>query len=189
MEFKTTSLEGILILSLEKHGDHRGFFSETYNAFELKKVGMNISFVQDNQSLSEKAGTLRGLHYQAPPFAQDKLIRVTRGSIMDIAVDIRKGSPTFGNYIAEIISAEKWNQILVPKGFAHGFVTLEDSTEVIYKVSDYYAPDFDFGIKWNDPDLAIDWGVDEASVVISKKDQNQPLFNEISTPFTYEVKQ
>ena len=185
MQIKFTKLPGVLIFEPRKHGDHRGFFSEVYNSEQLSKHGIEIDFLQDNQSLSEKSGTLRGLHYQAPPFAQDKLVRVLRGSILDVAVDIRHGSPTFGTHITEIISAEKWNQIFVPKGFAHGFITLEDSTEVIYKVSNYYAPDFDFGIKWNDPEINIDWGVNNADVIISEKDQNQPYLNEIDTPFVY----
>ena len=141
--------------------------------------------MQDNQSLSDKSPTLRGLHYQAPPFAQDKLVRVTRGAILDVAVDIRRGSPTFGHHVAEVISAKEWNQILVPKGFAHGFVTLEDSTEVIYKVSDYYAPDYDCGIRWNDPELGINWSINEAHAILSDKDQSQPFLSEIDTPFIY----
>ena len=135
MLVKRTSIPDIKLVQPKRHGDHRGFFSETYNFEALVKHGININFVQDNQSLSEKSGTLRGLHFQSPPFAQDKLVRVIQGKILDVAVDIRRGSPTFGQHVAEIISATEWNQILVPKGFAHGFLTLEKSTEVIYKVS------------------------------------------------------
>ena len=187
MQVRVTNIPDVLIICPQKHGDHRGFFSETYNFSKMQKAGIRNSFVQDNQSLSGKAYTLRGLHYQAPPYAQDKLVRVVKGSILDVAVDIRRGSPYFGQHVAEIISAKKWNQILVPKGFAHGFMTLEKNTEVIYKVSDYYAPEFDFGIKWNDPQLGIDWGEGNEHVTLSEKDQNQPLLNEIETPFIYEV--
>ena len=153
----------------------------------MLKHGIDINFVQDNQSLSEKSGTLRGLHFQSPPFAQDKLVRVTQGKILDVAVDIRRGSPTFGQHIAEFISATEWNQILVPKGFAHGFLTLEKNTEVIYKVSNYYAPNHDHGIKWNDPSLGINWGIDIENIVISEKDRQQPLLKHINSPFDYEV--
>ena len=186
MKIRETTIPEVLIISPQKHGDHRGFFSETYNYSAMQNAGLKISFVQDNQSLSAKAQTLRGLHYQAPPFAQDKLVRVIRGSILDVAVDIRRGSPTFGQHVAKVISAKEWNQIFVPKGFAHGFMTLEKDTEVLYKVSDYYAPEFDFGIKWNDPGLGINWGVSAASVTLSEKDENQPLLNEIETPFVFE---
>ena len=154
----------------------------------MQKMGVDISFVQDNHSLSGAAYTLRGLHYQAPPFAQDKLVRVIRGAVLDVAVDIRRGSPTFGKHVAEIISAKEWNQILVPKGFAHGFITLEPNTEVLYKVSNYYAPKFDFGIKWNDPKLGIEWGAEVANVTLSEKDQRQPMLSEIESPFEYEGK-
>ena len=187
MLIKKTVIPEIIILYPEKYGDHRGFFSETFNSSKLQSLDITMSFVQDNQSLSGNAQTLRGLHYQAPPFAQDKLVRVTRGAILDVAVDIRQGSPTFGRHVAEVISAEKWNQILVPKGFAHGFITLESNTEVIYKVSNYYAPDHDFGIKWNDPALGIEWNVSEDGVTISEKDKNQPLLSELETPFKYKA--
>ena len=187
MRIKTTEIPEIIILKPQKHEDERGFFSETYNFSELHRYGIKMVFIQDNQSLSKKSGTLRGLHYQSPPFAQDKLVRVIRGSILDVALDIRRGSPTFGCHIAEIISAKTWNQILVPKGFAHGFLTLEDNTEVIYKVSDYYAPDYDLGVKWDDPDLEIDWGIDSTNVIISQNDLKQPLFSDIKSPFHYEV--
>jgi dTDP-4-dehydrorhamnose 3,5-epimerase len=187
VQIEATSIPEVLILKPKKHGDHRGFFSETYNGSELTKCGVVVNFIQDNHSLSDQAGTLRGLHYQAPPFAQDKLVRVIRGAILDIAVDIRRGSPTFGQYVSEIISAEEWNQIFVPKGFAHGFITLQDSTEVIYKVSDHYAPDSDFGVRWDDPQLNIDWTVPHGNITLSEKDRNQPLLNEIEFPFEYEA--
>jgi dTDP-4-dehydrorhamnose 3,5-epimerase len=188
LEMRKTRIPEVLLISPQKYGDHRGFFSETYNSSKMGEIGVDITFVQDNQSLSVEANTLRGLHYQVPPFAQDKLVRVLQGSILDVTVDIRRGSPTFGEHISEIISAQEWNQILVPKGFAHGFITLEPNTEVLYKVSDYYAPKFDFGIKWDDPDLEINWGVDASDVILSEKDQNQPMLQEIITPFEYEGK-
>ena len=188
LQIRGTNIPEVLIISPQKHGDDRGFFSETYNSSTMQKIGVDISFVQDNQSLSGAAYTLRGLHYQAPPFAQDKLVRVIRGAVLDVAVDIRRGSPTFGKHVAEIISAQEWNQILVPKGFAHGFITLEPNTEVLYKVSNYYAPKFDLGIKWNDPELGIDWGAEVANVTLSEKDQMQPPLSEIESPFEYEGK-
>ena len=134
-----------------------------------------MTFVQDNHSLSRKAGVLRGLHYQLPPFAQDKLVRVISGAILDVAVDIRKSSPTFGRWLALEVSAKRWNQILVPKGFAHGFVTLVPDTEVIYKVTERYAPECDRSIRFDDPAIGIDWRVSAADVTLSDKDRNAPL--------------
>ena len=178
MKILKTKIKNLIILKSQIFKDNRGFLRETF-----KKNVLNKSFPFDITSFSKK-NVIRGLHFQEK-YSQAKLITVTHGKILDVAVDIRHGSPTFGTHITEIISAEKWNQIFVPKGFAHGFITLEDSTEVIYKVSNYYAPDFDFGIKWNDPEINIDWGVNNADVIISEKDQNQPYLNEIDTPFVY----
>lgn len=166
--------------------DHRGFFSETYNKKALTSAGIELDFVQDNHSLSRTRGVLRGLHYQSPPFAQAKLVRVVRGRIFDVAVDIRNGSPTFGKWVSAILSAEEWNQILVPVGFAHGFVTLEPDTEVVYKVTNYYAPQHDHGVLWNDPDIGIAWPIDATDVTLSEKDRNQPRLRDIYSPFTYE---
>lgn len=139
MDVRSLGIDGVFEISPRKFGDDRGFFSETYNAKSFVEAGIDLTFVQDNHSYSVAKGVVRGLHYQLPPFAQDKLVRVTRGAILDVAVDIRKSSPTFGKWVALEVSAEKWNQILVPKGFAHGFMTLVENTEVIYKVTDYYS--------------------------------------------------
>ena len=173
----------VKVLAPKKHGDHRGFFSEVYNKRALAEAGIDIEFVQDNHSLSAEKGTVRGLHFQAPPFAQDKLVRVVRGSVLDVAVDLRKGSATFGEHVGVVLSAEAWNQLLVPIGFAHGFMTLEPYTEVVYKVSDYYAPAYDHGLLWNDPALGIRWPIAEEEAVLSDKDRAQPTLSELVTPF------
>jgi len=177
-------LGGLLLITPRKFGDERGFFSETFSAKDLAQAGFSTPFVQDNQSLSREAGTVRGLHFQSPPDAQDKLVRVTRGSILDVAVDIRKGSPTFGRHVAVELSAANWRQLLVPKGFAHGFCTLEPDTEVLYKVTDFYAPQSDGGILWNDPALTIPWP-DFAGSGLSAKDAVLPRLAEIDSPFVY----
>lgn len=174
----------VKLITPKKHGDARGFFSETYNKTTFASHGITLDFVQDNQSFSAQAGTLRGLHYQSPPFAQDKLVRVVRGRILDVAVDIRRGSPTFGKWVAAEISAEQWNQILVPAGFAHGVCTLEPNTEILYKVTNFYSAQHDFGIRWNDPDLGIDWPFSENEMVLSDKDARQPFLKTITTPFS-----
>jgi len=175
----------VISLTPARFGDERGFFSETYSAAAFAGLGVAATFVQDNQSLSRPKGVLRGLHFQTPPHAQGKLVRVVRGSILDVAVDIRAGSPTFGKHVAVELSASNWQQLWVPAGFAHGFCTLEDDTEVIYKVTDYYAPECDAGIRWDDPALAINWPVTAGEVILSAKDQKLPLLAEISAPFTY----
>ncbi|MBX3581230.1 MAG: dTDP-4-dehydrorhamnose 3,5-epimerase [Rhizobiaceae bacterium] len=175
LEVRQLALEGVYEITPDRFGDHRGFFSETYNASRLAEHGLDLTFVQDNQSLSRAAGVLRGLHYQLPPFAQDKLVRVIRGAILDVAVDIRRSSPTFGKWLALEVSAERWNQILVPKGYAHGFVTLLPDTEVVYKVSDRYAPDHERSIRYDDPVIGIDWRVDTQTLVLSEKDARAPL--------------
>jgi len=176
------SLPDVKLIVPVRHEDERGFFSETFNQSELERAGINISFVQDNHSLSRPSGTVRGLHYQLPPFAQDKLLRVVRGSVFDVAVDLRRHSPTFGQHVSVILSAEDGLQILVPAGFAHGFCTLEPDTEVIYKVSNYYAPECDRGILWNDPALDIEWPV-LAEAVLSARDQKHPLLSDAADLF------
>lgn len=179
-------IAGLLLLEPRKFGDARGFFSEVYNRKRMAEQGFDRDFVQDNQSLSVARGVVRGLHYQSPPFAQDKLVRVTRGRILDVAVDIRLGSPTYGDHAAVELSAENWQQLLVPVGFAHGFVTLEPNTEVIYKVTNYYAPDHDHGVLWSDPMIGVAWGIDPAAAVVSDKDKGQPLLADIVSPFRFE---
>ncbi|WP_417710211.1 dTDP-4-dehydrorhamnose 3,5-epimerase [Roseibium aggregatum] len=175
----------VRILCPKRHGDSRGFFSETYNKALLSDAGIDIDFIQDNHAYSAEKGTVRGLHYQMPPFAQDKLVRVVRGAILDVAVDLRVGSPTYGQHVSSVISAENGKQILVPAGFAHGLVTLEPYTEVLYKVSQYYAPEHDRGILWNDPELAIDWGLAEADAILSPKDRKLPRLAEVAACFSY----
>lgn len=176
MEARSLDLDGVFEISPRKFGDDRGFFSETYNAKSFAEAGTDLNFIQDNHSYSAAKGVVRGLHYQLPPFAQDKLVRVTRGAILDVAVDIRKSSPTFGKWVALEVSAEKWNQILVPKGFAHGFMTLVEDTEVIYKVTNYYSPEHDRSIRFDDPAIGIDWPLPSSGVQLSDKDQKAPLF-------------
>ncbi|MFV0801073.1 dTDP-4-dehydrorhamnose 3,5-epimerase [Brucella sp. MAB-22] len=176
MQIRPLGLDGVFEISPRKFGDDRGFFSETYNAKSFAEAGIDLTFVQDNHSYSAAKGVVRGLHYQLPPFAQDKLVRVIRGVILDVAVDIRKSSPTFGKWVALEVSAEKWNQILVPKGFAHGFMTLVENTEVIYKVTDYYSPEHDRSIRFDDPAIGIDWPLPSSGVQLSDKDQKAPLF-------------
>ena len=179
-------IAGLLLVEPKKFGDHRGFFSETYNRARLAEAGFDREFVQDNQSLSAAPGTLRGLHFQTPPFAQDKLVRVTRGAILDVAVDLRAGSPTYGDYAAVELSAENWRQLLVPVGFAHGFVTLEPDTEVLYKVTAYYSPENDAGLIWSDPLIGIDWSAAPAAPTLSAKDAAAPGFAGFVSPFAWE---
>ncbi len=178
-------IPGLLLVEPRKFGDHRGFFSETYNRRRLAEQGFDLDFVQDNQSLSVEVGVVRGLHFQSPPHAQDKLVRVTRGAVLDVVVDLRRGSPSYGDHAAVELSAANWRQLLVPKGFAHGFVTLEPETEMIYKVTDYYAPDHDHGILWSDPALGIDWPVAAEAALLSAKDAAQPRLAEIESPFVF----
>ena len=175
IEVTELGLPGVYEITPARVGDRRGFFSETYNAARLAERGIDLAFVQDNHSLSKMAGVLRGLHYQLPPFAQDKLVRVVRGAIFDVAVDIRKSSPTFGSWLGLEISAEKWNQTLVPKGFAHGFVTLVPDTEVVYKVTERYAPESERSIRFDDPAIGIDWRVPVDGITLSDKDSKAPL--------------
>lgn len=176
MEIVPTDIPDVLLITPKKFGDHRGFFSETYNRNRLEDVGVDVEFVQDNHSLSVERGVLRGLHYQIAPKAQDKLVRVVRGSIIDIAVDIRRGSPTFGKTVSAVLSDENWTQIYIPKGFAHGFLTLTSNVEVIYKVTDYYSPEHERGIIWNDAELGIDWPIDPSEVILSERDKKHPHF-------------
>lgn len=166
-------LEGAKVIEPVVHGDHRGFFMESYNEQVMKQNGINHDFIQDNQSLSVETGVIRGLHYQLEPKAQTKLIRVISGAIYDVILDIRKSSPTFGQWVGVILSEHNKRQLLVPKGFAHGFCTLVPNTQVFYKVDEYYSPENDRGILWNDPALGIDWPTSHA--ILSEKDQKQPV--------------
>jgi len=177
------NIPDIKIFSPKKFGDNRGFFSETYNKVELQKLGVSLDFVQDNQSLSTEAYTLRGLHFQSPPYAQDKLVRILKGSALDVAVDIRKNSPTYGKFISVKLSVEEFNQILVPIGFAHGIVTLEPNTEIFYKVTNHFSKEHDHGIAWNDPTLNIDWQVPIENIIVSEKDNQQPNFKDLGDYF------
>jgi dTDP-4-dehydrorhamnose 3,5-epimerase len=183
LEVSELSITGLKIISTKKFGDHRGFFSETYNKKAFTDAGIPLEFVQDNHSLSADVGTIRGLHFQTPPFAQDKLVRVVRGRILEVVVDLRRNSPTFGKWASAEISDQEWNQILVPIGFAHGFCTLEPDTEVIYKVTNYYSPAHDRGLLWNDPDLRIDWPVKAENAVLSDKDRKQPRLKDLEFRF------
>ncbi len=185
MRIEPLDIPAVKLIVPARHGDHRGFFSEVYNRNGLAQAGIDIDFVQDNHSLSAERGTVRGLHFQVPPFAQDKLVRVTRGSVFDVAVDLRRGSPTFGRHATVVLTAREGNQVLVPAGFAHGLMTLEADTEVLYKVSDYYAPSHDRGILWNDPALGIPWPLEEADAVLSDKDRLQPRLAVFESPFEF----
>ena len=183
MDVKELDLSGVLVLTPKRFGDARGWFSETYKAPAWREAGVAVDFVQDNHSFSAVQGTLRGLHFQAPPHAQAKLVRCTRGRIWDVVVDFRKGSSTFGRWVAAELTAEKGEQIFVPAGFLHGFVTLTPDCEVVYKVSDTYAPQSDGGVIWNDPDIGIDWPIDDVRVVLSDKDAKLPPLADIDSPF------
>lgn len=185
--FEKLEPSGLVLITPPRFNDGRGFFSETYNGRVFREHGIETVFVQDNFSLSTNAGTVRGLHFQTPPFAQVKLVRVLRGAILDVAVDVRQGSPTFGRHAAVKLSAVNGRQLYVPEGFAHGFLTLEPDTEVAYKVSAFYAPDHDSGIYWADPALSIGWGIDPETAAVSEKDAGLQTFAELQTPFHFEA--
>lgn len=182
MQIEETSLPDVLILTPRRFGDARGWFVETWNADRLKEAGLSLNFVQDNHSFSARKGTLRGLHYQSPPRAQDKLVRCSRGAILDVAVDARRGSPSYGQSVAVELSAENGRQLLVPKGFLHGFVTLTDDCEVQYKCTDLYAPEHDGAVLWNS--AGVDWGPAK-DPVLSDKDRAAPFFADWQSPFTF----
>jgi dTDP-4-dehydrorhamnose 3,5-epimerase len=183
MDVIATEIPEVRIVKPRRFGDHRGFFSETYNAKAFADAGIPQTFIQDNHSLSATKGTVRGLHFQTPPFAQDKLVRVVKGAILDVAVDIRKASPTFGRSVAVVLSAQEWNQLFIPIGFAHGFCTLEPDTEVIYKVTNLYSAENDRGLLWNDPDLHIDWPVSSDTAILSDKDKVHPRLKDLPAYF------
>ncbi len=185
MQISDTALPEVKILVPRRIGDARGFFSEVWNARDFEKLAKGAVFVQDNHIRNPKRGTVRGLHYQIPPAAQAKLLRVTRGAIFDVAVDIRRGSPTFGRQADAVLSAENWYQLWVPAGFAHGYCTLEDDTEVQYKVTDLWSPEHERGIRWDDPALKITWPVTTESMIVSERDQSLPLLAAQSDLFEY----
>lgn len=178
-----TTIEAVKVITPKSFADARGVFCETYNRNRFFEHGITLDFVQDNESSSREIGTVRGLHFQSPPAAQNKLVRVPRGRILDVVVDLRRSSPTYGKWIAEELSAENGKQLLVPVGFAHGFCTLEPDTYVLYKVTSYYSPSHEVGLAWNDPDLAIDWPVSPDKVVLSEKDTRLPAFNSLPVYF------
>jgi dTDP-4-dehydrorhamnose 3,5-epimerase len=179
-----TYLKGVKVIEPSVFGDHRGWFMETFNDSKFQEAGLLLKFIQDNHSFSATKGTLRGLHYQLNPKAQTKLVRCTRGAIYDVAVDIRKGSPTFGKWFGIELSAEDKKQLLIPKGFAHGFMTLTDDVEVQYIVDELYAPECDRGISWNDPTIRIEWPI-EVIPVLSEKDKAAPLLKDADNNFIY----
>lgn len=174
------------ILVPKRHLDDRGWFSETFHEKRLRDLGIPCRFVQDNESCSTRVGTLRGFHFQIPPAAQAKLVSVVRGRILDVAVDLRRGSPTFGKHVAAEISAVSRHQVYVPVGFAHGLLTLDDETLVFYKVSDFYSPFHESGIRWNDPDIGFPWPIPPRAMTISEKDRALPLLRDFESPFDYD---
>ena len=178
MLVEDTAIPAIKIVTPKKFGDERGFFSEVYNRSAWESAGLRFDFVQDNHAFSAAIGTLRGLHFQIPPFAQDKLLRVGRGRILDVAVDIRRSSPTFGKHVTVELSAENWRQLLVPAGFAHGYATLERDTEVLYKTTAVYSPANDRGIAWDDPDVGVAWPLPATGPLLSEKDRGLPRLSE-----------
>jgi dTDP-4-dehydrorhamnose 3,5-epimerase len=188
MKFTRTHIQDVIIVEPQVHGDDRGYFVETFRQDKLDEfLGFKINFIQDNESKSGK-GVLRGLHYQLPPAAQTKLVRVIQGSVLDVAVDIRKGSPTFGQYVAVELTSQNKKQLLVPRGFAHGFVVLEENTIFSYKVDNYYSPENDRGIAFNDPELNIDWEISTDNLKLSEKDKIQPLLHQVADKDVFDVK-
>lgn len=176
-----TKMEGVKIVTPKVFGDHRGWFMETYSERDLKEAGIDAHFVQDNRSYSAKKGVIRGLHFQRHPHTQAKLLTCLRGRILDVAVDLRKASPTYKQWIAVELTEENKKQLFIPKGFAHGFVTLTDDVEIMYKCDDFYAPETDGGIRFDDPDIGVDWGISDP--ILSEKDQNAPYLRELDLDF------
>jgi dTDP-4-dehydrorhamnose 3,5-epimerase len=183
MKLIKTKLDGVVILEPKVFKDHRGFFMESYSKRVYEELGLDYNLVQDNHSLSIEAGVLRGLHYQKHPKAQTKIVRVASGAVLDVVVDIRKGSPTYGEWISVILSADNFRQIVVPKGFAHGILTLVPNTHLLYKVDEFYSPENDRAIRWNDPDLNIEWNW--SNPILSEKDKNAPFLKEAEINFEY----
>jgi len=183
MKVTQTKISDLIIIEPTVFGDARGYFLESYNKKKFEEVVGKTPFVQDNESKSSK-GVMRGLHFQKPPFEQAKLVRCIEGEVLDVAVDIRKGSPTYGNHVAVKLSGENKKQLFVPRGFAHGFLVLSDTATFAYKVDNTYAPEFDAGIRWNDKELNIQWGLEDSQVMISVKDAELPFLSEFESPFT-----
>ncbi len=186
LSIEKTALPNLLVITPPRFQDDRGFFAETWNHRAMEAAGLMYDFVQDNHSLSREVGTVRGLHFQFPPHAQAKLVRCGHGCLFDVAVDIRRGSPTFGQWVGEELSFENGKQMLIPAGFLHGFVTREPNTEIIYKCSDYYAPERDGTVRFDDPNIGVSWGLNGAETVLSAKDSAAPFLKDFDTPFTYE---
>ena len=183
MQVETTALDGVLLITPDRFGDRRGFFSESWNRKRMAQAGLDLDFVQDNHSFSRQAGTIRGLHFQAPPNAQGKLVRCGRGALFDVAVDIRKGSPTYGQWVGFELSFDNGRQLWIPPGFLHGFVTRVPDTEIVYKCTDYYAPESDGAVRWDS--CGIEWGLDGAPV-LSDKDRAAPPLSALDSPFVYQ---
>ncbi len=183
MLVEETAIEGVKIITPKRHGDSRGFFSEVYNQEAWRKAGLEYNFVQDNHSLSAELGTIRGMHFQTQPFAQAKLVRVSRGRVLDVVVDLRRSSPTFGRHVAIELSADNWRQLLVPIGFAHGFCTLEPNTEFLYKVTNFYSAPNDRGLAFDDPELGVNWPVAPDRVHLSDKDRKWPRLRDLLDTF------
>ena len=184
MKVETTSLGEVLHITPRRFGDHRGFFAETYSKRAYARSGIDAEFVQDNHSLSATVGTVRGLHFQAPPYAQGKLVRCGRGAIFDVAVDIRNGSPTYGQWVGYELSAENGVQLYIPAGFAHGFMTLLPNSEIVYKCTNYYAPETEGAIRWDDHEIGINWPLQE-NAILSTKDADAPILRDFDSPFMY----
>lgn len=185
MKIHNTRLPGLILIEPKRFGDHRGFFAETYSRRTYASLEVDVAFVQDNHSLSAAVGTVRGLHFQAPPHAQAKLVRCGRGAIFDVAVDIRRGSPTYGKWAGFTLSADNGAQLYIPKGFAHGFVTLEADSEIVYKCSEYYSPEAEGALRWDDPDIGIEWPI-KGNAILSEKDASAPLLADFYSPFAFE---
>ncbi len=186
LEVAHTTLPGVVLITPRRFGDARGFFSESWNRARMSEAGFDFDFVQDNHSLSREVGTVRGLHFQSPPHAQTKLVRCGRGALFDVAVDVRRGSPTYGQWTGYELTAENGRQLLVPAGFLHGFVTREPDTEIIYKCTDYYAPECDGAVRFDDPDIGIDWGLGPQAPTLSEKDAVAPLLRDFESQFVFE---
>ncbi len=186
MRFEATALPGVVLVIPRRFGDDRGFFAETWSRHAFAEAGITQDFVQDNQSLSGSPGTVRGLHFQAPPHAQAKLVRCGRGRFLDVAVDIRRGSPSYGRWTGVELSAENGHMLFIPEGFLHGLVTRAPNTEVLYKCSARYAPEADGAVRFDDPAIGIDWGIDSAGAILSPKDAAAPLLAELPNPFVWE---